>query len=123
MAKPKTCRFLGNYFAFFQCVGVAEFRRFKVSEVSQYLKKTFESHFDQFSNKSNSDFICHFILSGDFFSGEIPTTGFYDLWDLMKMFKDISHMITHIGSERLECIQKEHYEKLTMKVAKSNTMK
>ena len=106
-------RFLIEEDTQFECVGVAEFRRYKVSEVSQYLKKTFESHFDQFSNKSNSDFIGHFILSGEslFSSG------------LMQVFEDISHMITQVGSERLECVQKEHYEKLTMKVAKSNTMK
>ena len=76
----------------FECVGVAEFRQLKVSEVSKYLKKTFESHFDQFSNKSNSDFIGHFILSGEsLFSS-----------DLMQVFEDISHMITQIGNENYE---------------------
>ena len=98
-------RFLIEEDTQFECAGVAEFREFDKFKVSQYLKKSFESHFDRFSNKSNSDFICHFIQSGDVFLGD--TARFY--W---KIFEGISYMATHIGSERLECVQKEHYEKL-----------
>ena len=104
-------RFLIEEDTQFECAGIVELRVFEGFEVWQYLRNSFQSHLDRFSNKSNSDFICHFILSGDFFWGE--TTGFLGLWDFMNVnFEDMSYLITHIGSERLECVQKEQYEKL-----------
>ena len=104
-------RFLIEEETQFECAGVVELRGFKGFEVSQYLKQNFKSHFDRFSNKSNSDSIGHLILSGEFLSRYSPND-FYDLWDFMQMFEDISHMTTRIGSQRLECVKKEHYDKL-----------
>ena len=83
-------RFLIEEETQFECAGVVELRGFKGFEVSQYLKQNFKSHFDRFSNKSNSDFICHFILSDDFYFRDY--SGFYGIWDFLQMFEDISYM-------------------------------
>ena len=77
----------------------------------------------KFSNHSNSDFIRHLFLSFDFWPDDmmddmgdilaiITDRPFKSFIDGIRTSPEISHMITRIGSQRLECVQQEHYEKL-----------
>ena len=56
-------------------------------------------------NWSNSDYICHIVISGVFFG----ILNYYD--PRISSNQNVSFLITFTGSERLECIQKEQYEK------------
>ena len=78
----------------------------------------------KFSKKSNSDFIRHLFLSFDFYPVDMISEIYPDIYpfsddrpfksfiDGIRTSPEISHMITRIGSQRLEYVQKERYEKL-----------
>ena len=99
-------RFLIEEDTQFECAAVVEILESSLEDVFEYLQKSF----NRFSNKSNSDFICHLIISFDFFPNS--SQSFETFIHRFEIFPDISYLITRIGSERIECVQKENYEKL-----------
>ena len=84
----------------FECAGVVDCQNYTDYPTLENLEKRFE----QILNESNSDFICHLVLSFMFFPS-IP------------VIPDFPFMITRIGKERLRCVQKEQCEKLYKKAS------
>ena len=83
----------------FECAGVVEHEGYMERNMERNLVKSLE----RVSNESNSDFICHFVLSHDFIYFTANS-----FWNNLKNLT----MITRIGSERLQCVQKEQYQNL-----------
>ena len=88
----------------FECVGIVEWKSNALNVVQESFLKYLERKFHQILNESNSDFIGHLILSNEFefsyFEHSIPQV------------PDVPLMLTRVGSERLECVQKEQNEKI-----------
>ena len=107
-------RFLIEEDTQFDCAEIVEW---KLGSSWENSVQDLEKKFIKLSKKSNSDFIRHLILSMDFFPVEpswniLTDRPFESFIRRLKIFPDISYMITGIVSHRLECVQKEHYEKL-----------
>lgn len=87
----------------FECAGVVEYK-FGSSweDIMQYLEK----NFNRLSNKSNSDFISHVVLSDVYFSIKFLSDS------IRETFLEILNVITRIESQRIECVQKEYCEKI-----------
>ena len=69
-----------------------------------------ETNFQRISNESKSDFYGHLVLSGDFcFNGDFSLK-----YSCLRVpyLHGFPLMITRVGSERLECVQKKLYKKL-----------
>ena len=67
-------------------------------------EKNLDKNLGRFFKESNSDFIRHLVLSDEI---NYPTTR-----SILNNVKNLPTMMTHIKSERLECVQKEQYTKL-----------
>ena len=83
----------------FECAGVVEYKNHRKSK-----EKNLDKNLKRFLKESNSDFIRHLVLSDEINN---PTTR-----SILNNLKNLPTMMTHIKSERLECVQKEQYTKL-----------
>ena len=101
-------RFLIEEDTQFECAGVVDcnYQSLYDKNVTRSIRENLEKNFKTILNWSNSDSIGHLVFSGDF-STYYKTT----FNDYIPRIEDFHFLITLTGSERLECIQKEQYEK------------
>ena len=100
-------RFLIDEDLQFECAEVLDYENNKTYPIRQSLEKSLE----RVSNKSNSDLFFHLVLSNDFKYSTTCTSFLQNVINSIIQGQNFTFMITRIGSERLECVQKEQYEK------------
>ena len=101
-------RFLIEEDTQFECAGVVDCYSSRVydTEFSNSARENLKKNFKKIFNWSNTESIGHLVFSGDFY------TKFREYADdYIPRLQGLSFLITCTGSERLECIQKDQYEK------------
>ena len=102
-------RFIIEEDAQFECAGVMDNGFYRLQKSFELLKKSFS----QFSNESNSDFIGHLVLSfDDSFANDVKFRALRERARKNFRVPEFPLIVTRIESKRLECVQKEKYEKL-----------
>ena len=86
----------------FECAGVVEHKRDMDTNMKRNIERDLMKNLERISSESNS--IGHLVFSTDL---EYSST-----YSIFENIKNLTMMMTRINSERLECVQKEQYNKL-----------